>query len=364
MRGVWRSAVGVVLLLAAGCPEGLRVDLSDVPEDVRPAVEQAVELRQGGEVDAAMAELNRALAEYPDSPFLYHHLARCAVMKSGQESLTAEQRREWFGRGIGYWQKAVAVDPDFYKANYNLGVIVHRQSERAPTPEQKAKLRAEARQRWEAAVRANPKFASAHYNLGKLAHAEGDDAQEAEQVDEAKAHWAEAQKRYEAALDITPRHIHARVNLAICLFHLAPTREEGLRLASEQWRKILEFARNNVYANFNLGLAATDRKDWDGALAYWRAATRGKPDDKNTNEWFLQSRAWCCQAIVYDQFQPDRKKALEAIRKAYSMDPDNREFRHLLRSIERGEIDQDDLPFTVEPNEKFSAARVDTSIIL
>ena len=50
---------------------------------------------------------------------------------------------------------------------------------------------------------------------------------------------------------------------------------------------------------------------------------------------FLQSRAWYCLAVVYDQYQPNRLLCLEAARKAHGMYKGNREYRHMLRNVER-----------------------------
>lgn len=314
--------MAAVLLLVAGCAPAAVVDVRDVPEPVRPIVKQALQQREAGEVDAAIQTLEQGLQAHPEEPFLHHHLARCAIIKSGQPELEPEKRQQWFDRGIEHWRTATELDPDFYRANYNLGVISYRQADRVDDPEERARLRAQAKAYWEQAVQANPKLASGHYNLGTLAHEE-------EKYEAAKAH-------YQDTLEADPTHLNAMANLALCEFHLAETRKEGVRRAADRWRDILKLDPNHLYARFNLGRVAVETEDWDTALAHWQAATQAEPTDRSA--WFLQSRAWYYQALVYEKHQPDPEKALEAIRKAYQMDRDNIEYRQTLRRIERQQM--------------------------
>jgi tetratricopeptide (TPR) repeat protein len=296
----------------------LAAAVAEAPKSVRPIVARALELRQLGQVDAAIAELNKGLKAHPKSPDLHHHLARCESVKARDRGLTGPQRLAWLNKAVQSWEKALAADPKFYKAAYNLGVITYNYAANAK-PGDQAKLYEEARQYWLGALAAKPDFAHAQYNLGVLAHAQ--------------EKWLEAQKAYQATLKANPKHSKARSNLGIVRFHLAKTNDAGIKAAVAEWRKILAYAPTDVYAQFNLGRAEAALERWDGAIAYWRGAAEGAADGEEQR--FLQSRAWFCLAVVYDQYQPDPKRCLEAIRKAYNMYTTNREYRHMLRSVER-----------------------------
>lgn len=74
-----------------------------------------------------------------------------------------------------------------------------------------------------------------------------------------------AERAYESALKLDPKHVAARINLGRLLHQ-----QSRLAQAESCYRQVLRLDPDNAIAAFNLGVALEDRGDTDAALAAYR----------------------------------------------------------------------------------------------
>ncbi|MBI1986289.1 MAG: tetratricopeptide repeat protein [Rhodospirillales bacterium] len=259
---------------------------------------------QGGDADAAVGHLEKAVAIAPDSAELYNLLGG-ALRKAGRSAdaiaayrhavalspamaeahynlanaLKKEARAE---EAIEHYRRAVALKPDFADAHYNLGLLL-RQAGRA----------GEAAAELAEATRLNPRDAEAFINLAN-ALADGGDSEQALAACEqaialkpnlARAHFnrgnllrragrnADAIASFRRALAIDPAMAEALNNLGEALLKQGEAAE-----AVGHFLAALERQPRLVKALNNLGNAQTALGELDDAVASYRRALAIEPD--------------------------------------------------------------------------------------
>ena len=148
---------------------------------------------------------------------------------------------------IDAFRKALAIDPHYDKAHYELGVVLARRGRSD-----------EAVEHYQEVLKTQPHDAASHNNLAALLIARS-------QIDEAIAH-------YRAALETEPAHAGYQGNLAAAL-EMRGQREEAM----PHYRKAVELG-GGALAHYNLGRALAHQGQFEQAVAEYRAALAGKPD--------------------------------------------------------------------------------------
>jgi tetratricopeptide (TPR) repeat protein len=155
---------------------------------------------------------------------------------------------------IGYWQDnttlwnhTLAIDPDNYLANNNLGTVLLTEGHVD-----------EAMDHYKACLRANPGYALAHYNMG-CALAE-------------KGQTRDAIREYQMALHYNSQYADAHNNLGALLLM-----QGDVAGAIREFRATLVNAANPALAHNNLGLALARQGKMAEALAEFQEAVRLNP---------------------------------------------------------------------------------------
>jgi len=113
-RGVWPVGVWAVLFVAAAWGEG--------PEDFNNALDEAVALARGGDREKAAAALLALAEKYPANPAVYYNLAVTYEFDADGN----RYKGDGLNVAVSYYQKALACDPGFTPARYNLAVVWQR----------------------------------------------------------------------------------------------------------------------------------------------------------------------------------------------------------------------------------------------
>lgn len=201
---------------------------------------QVLSLYSRGDHRAALELAEEALATYPNSAVLLNVAATNALAVGA--TAIAE----------GHWQRAVALNPGYATAHYNLGVLYALQSRRA-----------DAERNYSAAIAANPRHVDAHVNLGAILHEQG--------------RCEEAQALFERALEMEPNRVDLLYNLAAVL-----TRRQRPAEAEAIYRRVLELKPDHEGAYNNLGVLYRGLKRFAESEQAYRAALAVNPRDGGT----------------------------------------------------------------------------------
>jgi tetratricopeptide (TPR) repeat protein len=221
--------------------------------------------------DDAVAQYKAAAQAAPRSPIPPFYLGWLAARR-GNTALA-----------MNYFQQALANDPDYSAAHFEIANLLANQGKLA-----------EAVPHYQASIRAYPRAVEARYNFGKVLALLGSFPEAAEQfkvalqldpesaethdqlgsvlqklgqIDEAKAHYAEAVR-------LKPDFIHPRLKLGLILAEHGQPDE-----ARAQFVKVLEIEPTNDVAFYNLGgLDAVQGRFPEAAAAFGEAA-RLQPND-------------------------------------------------------------------------------------
>lgn len=145
---------------------------------------------------------------------------------------------------------------------------------------------------WRDVAGKQPRNARAHVNVGALLERRGD--------------LDGAVEAYQRALTIDNEYADAHYNLSVALLRLGRTEE-----AEKHLREALRIAPEDPGANVALGDACTDRRDFEGALAAYSAATKTLPNDATL-------RVKLCSSLRRLQRIPE---AFEACQEAIRLGP-------------------------------------------
>jgi serine/threonine-protein kinase len=192
--------------------------------------------RDAGEVDAAIGDLQRAVAIAP----------QYARAHGGLGTALAE-KGDLNGAGAAY-RRALELDPKHATAHSSLGVVLERQGQRD-----------EAIACYRRAIRHRPDYAGAYLNLGLALAEKGQHDKAVRAFREAVKH----QRDYAEAYQGLGRSLQKKGALdgAIAAYRKAVKHQPGL-----------------ATAHFDLALMLQKKGEWDEAIAEYRQAVQHKPD--------------------------------------------------------------------------------------
>jgi len=295
---------------AVNLPEFVNIPYDGMLAISTPAVDmykkfdQAAELGEKGQYEAAIAEWRELLLTNPDDARIHNNLGT-ALQKSGR-----------YEEAIPEFQKALELNPQYHAIYYNLGrtlLAAGRTDEAIQTLEDG--LRAyesddlhtqlglalasknrvnEAKAQFDRALEINPNNAIAHLARGvALAY---------------KSDWDGAIAEYKATLRLNPQYESAYLYLGAAL------KQKGdWDAAIAEYREALRLNPNNDDAHATLGATLGGKRDWDGEIAEEREAQRLNPKNSDAHVYLGAALGekgdW--QADVAEQ------------REALSLDPNN-----------------------------------------
>ena len=153
-----------------------------------------------------------------------------------------------FETAVKYYEKAIVIDPDYYKAHYNLGGLFHDMG----------KLNA-AIKSFEKALSLKPDYAEAHNNIGNV-------FKELDQFDDAI-------KSFKKATEIKTDYVEAHYSLGSIFQDL-----NNIQAAITSYKKVLLLKPNFAELHNNLGLIFQGIGEIEFALLHLEDAVRIKPE--------------------------------------------------------------------------------------
>ncbi|HZL88264.1 MAG TPA: tetratricopeptide repeat protein, partial [Pirellulaceae bacterium] len=302
-----------LLLVAKALPTGSpsRLDLTRrvqfaYPGDFWANHELGWELAHAGKHAEAIRYYTSALSLRPDNP---------GVLVNRANALSALGELE---AALADLQRAVTVSPRYVAAHINLGAVLGDQKK---LPEAVAAYRK--------AIEIDPKDASAYRQLGDGLGAQKrlDEAvaayRQAIAIDPKHAHaynglgvtladqkkLAEAVVAFRRAIEINPKYSEACNNLGNAL-----AEQNKLDEAVVAYRKAIEINPKYATAYSNLGNALCAQKKLDEAIAHFRKAIEIDPKCANAHGGL---------GVLFCDYLKNYDKAIKCFRKAIELDPNN-----------------------------------------
>ena len=205
-------------------------------ESLQTQINSVISLYSNGQIQEALDSVEMLTKDYPNEPLLYNISGVC-YKAIGQ-----------LGVAVEYFEKALAIKPDYTEVNYNLGL----------THQELGQLDA-AVESYKKALAVNPNYAEAHNNLGVT-------LKELGQLDSAV-------ECYEKAITTQPDYAEAHNNLGLAFYEL-----DQVDAAVESYKKALAIKPDYAEVNYNLGNALNDLGQLDDAVKSYEKALAIKPD--------------------------------------------------------------------------------------
>jgi tetratricopeptide (TPR) repeat protein len=275
------------------------------PSDVDAHVNLSNLLEEGGDLGAAVAEMNKAVSLAPGNAQLYVILGQKQqklrdnegaansfrrALDSGRPlpqahyglGMTLKASRNW-EEAARQFQAALALNPADAHAHWQLGVVRAEQQQFA-----------EAAAHLEQSVRLNPQIADAWFELGKVCRRQG--------------RTSDAEAAFRKGLELKPDRVDALYALA----KISKDADESSKLQGSIRELKAQSAESARAVGLNgEGLGLMDRGDIDGALAKFREALKVDPS-------FSVAAYNTGVALAH---KGDTRGALDALRNAINLQP-------------------------------------------
>ena len=176
-----------------------------------------------------------------------------------------------FTEAIGYYQKALELNPDNVETHNDWGMALMEQGQNV-----------QAIGHFQKAIEINPNCAEAHNNLGILLAKQG--------------RIAEAIEHYQWAIALNPNRAEFYDNLGNLL-----TKQSRIATAVEQFQKALEVDPDYAKAHYNLANVFIAQGRWNEAIEHYQQALKQMPDSVHAHYQLglaLQSRDRFAEAVV------------------------------------------------------------------
>ena len=198
-------------------------------------INSVIELFSNGNFREALNNLHLLIKDYPKESLLFNLTGVCYAGLGQLED------------AVKSYKEALIINPNYYKAHYNLGGVFQEMGELD-----------EAVQSYLKSLMIEPNYVEAHNNLGNVYRELGD--------------FDHALQSYENAIAINPKYIEARYSLAITLQHV------GNLDSIKHFEKILFLKPDFAEAHNNLGVVFKENSQLDAAVNSYKNAINIKPD--------------------------------------------------------------------------------------
>ncbi len=247
-------------------------------------------LLRSGAVKECISELDLLLAHRPENAraLCYRGMAAASLGAKNAE---------------GYFKKAVAQNPDFSEALYQLARF------RMNSPRVNREEYLAAKELLLGVLRQDPLHARSHARLGMIHYYLG-------QADLAK-------KSYQIALTLNPQDYNSRYSLGVLYEELF----EDPGAALKEYARALKSNPDHVEANFRAGLIFLSNDMFNEAIRHLERARRSSPEKKRI---LLQL------AVAYER-KDMRREALAVYRKVCEIDPLDEVARQKFRLLSLGD---------------------------
>jgi len=208
-------------------------------ENTGPSKEQidsVISILSIGNFQEALEKTLILSQKYPDKSLLHNISGACY------------QGLEQFETAVEYYKKAIAINPSYYKAHYNLGGVLHNLG----------KLNT-ALESFEKAISIEPNYAEAHNNIGNL-------FKELGQFDNAI-------KSFRKAIEIKPNYLEAHYNIGRTFQD-----QDNMEAAISSYEEVLVIKPDFAELHNNLGVIFHGIGEINSALYHLKEAVRIKPE--------------------------------------------------------------------------------------
>lgn len=215
----------------------LRDIVREQPRHEMALLALAQALQKKGDTRAALGQLEQALSRGVKTPLMHYH---CALLLNRQESL---------GEARSHLEAALDLDPNYYEACFELGVVCHRSGDTQS-----------AESAYKRAARLMPGDIRPRVNLAHL-YLNQRRSEEAEQL-------------LREVLKEQPGCLEAMSVLGAVYFQ-----QKRFAQAERCYEALLRLAPFHPGALVGLARAKGQRKDYAGALAEWKKVAQIQPED-------------------------------------------------------------------------------------